>query len=625
MKLVSIVGARPQFIKAAAISRSIKHGGERTAGIDEVIVHTGQHYDGNMSQVFFDELEIKPPKYNLGIRNEIPNRDDRKREMQARIEDVLAKEKPDWVIVYGDTDSTASGAAAAKEMNIPLAHVEAGLRSFNRRMPEEENRIFADKRSNLLFCPTDTAVSNLKNEGITKGVHRVGDVMYDSLLYYLKLAEERSNIDQKLKIKPGEYFLATIHRAENTDNFEHLKKILQALNELDLPVIFPVHPRTLKLIKGVELELLNIIMIEPVPYLDMLILEKNASIIFTDSGGVQKEAYFLKVPCVTLRNETEWVETVKSGKNVLAVVNDLDIKKAVEYVKDAKDKPFPGFYGDGGSSHKILDMLLKMRRKGTFDSSDRIDILGCPVDNLSLEESVKRIEEFIKSGKPHQYIAINADKIVKMRKDPLLREIILNNDLNIVDGQPLMWVSKLFGTPVKQRYGGLDIVDAIAPVAAKKGYGIYFLGARQEIIEKVAEAYSARYPKLKISGRRNGYWNAGEEKEVVGKIKEAKPDVLFFAMSSPKKEIFLKEYLNEMGVPFVMGVGGAFDIIAGKTKRAPEWMQRIGMEWLFRVIQEPRRLWKRYLVGNTIFIWLVLKEFMALRILRKNREKPVNA
>ena len=256
------------------------------------------------------------------------------------------------------------------------------------------------------------------------------------------------------------------------------------------------------------------------------------------------------------------------------------------------------------------------------NSKKKIHILGCPIDNLSLEESVVRIEEFIKSGKPHQYIAINADKIVKMRKDALLKEIISNNDLNIVDGQPLMWVSRLFGRPVKQRYGGLDIIDAIAPIAEEKGYGVYFLGARREIIKKVAEIFKKRYPGLKISGWRNGYWKAEDEKEVIERIKKARPDILFFAMSSPKKEVFLKEYLNEMEVPFVMGVGGAFDIIAGKTKRAPQWMQDMGLEWLFRVIQEPGRLWKRYLIGNTIFTWLVLKEFINLRILRK--EKPVN-
>jgi N-acetylglucosaminyldiphosphoundecaprenol N-acetyl-beta-D-mannosaminyltransferase len=259
------------------------------------------------------------------------------------------------------------------------------------------------------------------------------------------------------------------------------------------------------------------------------------------------------------------------------------------------------------------------------DNRRKVNILGCPIDNLSLEEALAAIEKFIESKKPHQYIAINADKIVKMRKDDLFRDIILSSDLNIVDGQPLMWVSRLFGQPVKQRYGGIDIMDALMPLAERKGYGVYFLGGREEIVKNVAEKYRRRCPDLRITGWRNGYWEKEEEEGIIKNIKESGSDVLFFAMSSPKKEVFLKTYLGEIGVPFVMGVGGAFDVLAGKTKRAPEWVQKIGMEWLFRVIQEPRRLWKRYLVGNTIFMWLVLKEFVNLKIFRKNRKKSVNA
>jgi N-acetylglucosaminyldiphosphoundecaprenol N-acetyl-beta-D-mannosaminyltransferase len=243
-------------------------------------------------------------------------------------------------------------------------------------------------------------------------------------------------------------------------------------------------------------------------------------------------------------------------------------------------------------------------------ADNRITLLGCPVDNLSVEEMVDAVEGFIGSGRPHQYIAINADKIVKMREDDGFRDIILNSDLNIVDGQPLMWVSKLFGRPVKERYGGLDIMDALIPISGKKGYGIYFLGAREEIVKKVVEEYGRKCPDMKLAGWRNGYWTEEEEAAVVEAIKRSGADILFFAMSSPRKEKFLNKYLGKMGVSFVVGVGGAFDIIAGKTKRAPEWMQKMGIEWLFRVAQEPKRLWKRYLIGNTKFIWIVLKELV---------------
>ncbi len=259
----------------------------------------------------------------------------------------------------------------------------------------------------------------------------------------------------------------------------------------------------------------------------------------------------------------------------------------------------------------MIQKEIKINKKG------KIWLFGCPINNLTLKETIVVIEEFIKSRRPHQYIAINVDKINKLRKDLFFRNVILSSDLNIVDGQPLIWVSKLFGQPVKERFGGLDIINALAPVAEKEGYSIYFLGAREEIIRKVVKTYQNRYQKLKIIGWRNGYWKREEEKEVVENIKKTCPDVLFFAMSSPKKEIFLKKYLNEMGVSFVMGVGGAFDIIAGKTKRAPKWIQKVGLEWLFRLVQEPRRLWKRYLIGNTIFIFLFLKEFIKIKILKK--------
>ncbi len=241
-------------------------------------------------------------------------------------------------------------------------------------------------------------------------------------------------------------------------------------------------------------------------------------------------------------------------------------------------------------------------------SVDRITLLGCPIDNLSIGEMTSVVDGFIKSRKPHQYVAINADKIVKMRKDPEFRDIIMQSDLNIVDGQPLVWVSKLFGRPVKQRYGGLDIMDALIP----RGYGVYFLGAEEDVIKEVVDKYRNLYPDMKLAGWRNGYWSEDEEKGVVEGIKRSSPDILFFAMSSPKKEKFLKKYLKEMKVPFVAGVGGAFDIVAGKTKRAPKWMQDTGLEWLFRVMQEPRRLWKRYLVGNAGFIWIVLKDFIGI-------------
>ena len=330
MKILTVVGARPQFIKLAPLSKIL-----RENGINEIIVHTGQHYDENMNDLFFKELEIPEPNYNLGIGS--GNHGEQTGRMLIEIERIILKEKPDLVSVYGDTNSTLAGALAASKLHIKLAHVEAGLRSFNKRMPEEINRVLTDHVSDILFCPTQTAEENLKNKGITNGVYLVGDVMFDALLHFSKISDMKSNILERLNIKPKEYYLATIHRAENTDNYERLKNILTAFSKMDEIVVFPIHPRTRKTINYYGLDDLlendNVKVIDPVGYLDMLKLEKNAKAILTDSGGVQKEAFWLKVPCITLRDETEWIETVNLGWNRLV---GSDVEKILEAVRDLK-------------------------------------------------------------------------------------------------------------------------------------------------------------------------------------------------------------------------------------------------------------------------------------------------
>lgn len=359
-KIASIVGARPQFIKASAVSRRIRLWNEE-GGSDrapELLVHTGQHYDDDMSKVFFDELEIRQADYNLGVGS--ASHAVQTAHMLERLEPVLEKEKPDVVIVYGDTNSTLAGALAAAKLHIPVAHVEAGLRSFNRRMPEEINRVVADHLSDFLFCPTDTAVKNLAREGISRGVHKVGDVMYDCALYYAQKAEPRKELLARLNLSPRRYALATIHRAENTDDPTRLASIFRGLNrvaETGLPVIVPLHPRTKKCLSALPIERHNEVrLLTPLSYLDMIVMEKDAKVILTDSGGVQKEAYFFEVPCVTLRDETEWVETVESGWNVLAGSDEERIEEAV--AKACPPSCRGDFYGDGDAAGRILRILL---------------------------------------------------------------------------------------------------------------------------------------------------------------------------------------------------------------------------------------------------------------------------
>jgi UDP-GlcNAc3NAcA epimerase len=350
MKILSVVGARPQFIKAAMVSRALR------PRCQEILVHTGQHYDGNMSQVFFDELELPEPDIYLGVGS--GSHAAQTGRMMVGIEEILLRDRPDWIVVYGDTNTTLAGGLAAAKLQVPVAHVEAGLRSYQRAMPEEINRVLVDHISEVLFCPTQQSVDNLAKEGVTKGIHVVGDVMADALQHFIRLAPQKTTILTDLDLKPGQYALATVHRAANTDDPTRLKAILKAFDELNLPVVFPVHPRTRKVIHDLGLTVnRNVNMIEPVGYLAMLQLEANAGCILTDSGGVQKEAYWAGVRCITLRDETEWVETVELGWNRLVGADSAAIVDAVQNWYPSSERA--PVYGDGKSAEKISGILLQ--------------------------------------------------------------------------------------------------------------------------------------------------------------------------------------------------------------------------------------------------------------------------
>jgi UDP-N-acetylglucosamine 2-epimerase len=355
MKIVTVLGARPQFIKAAPLSEALRKRHE------EKIVHTGQHYDYQMSDVFFKELGIPQPDFFLGVGSK--QHGAQTGEMLTGVEEVLLKEKPDWVLVFGDTNSTLAGALAAAKLHIPIAHVEAGLRSYNRRMPEEVNRVLTDHVSTLLFCPTDQAVNNLSLEGLTEGVVRTGDVMADALYYHARRAEEQRLADT-LRYKPKSYLLATVHRAENTDDPRRLAGIMNAFAQLDGQILLPLHPRTRKLLLDCQMSVPgNVEVIEPVGYLEMILLERGAELILTDSGGVQKEAYLWQVPCVTLRDETEWVETVHTGWNSLT---GADTEQIIEAVRHYRNNPLPPYlenlYGNGQASEEIVAAMEEKTR-----------------------------------------------------------------------------------------------------------------------------------------------------------------------------------------------------------------------------------------------------------------------
>lgn len=353
MKILTVIGARPQFIKASVVSAAIK----RTQGLTEEIIHTGQHFDANMSNIFFDQLGIPKPHYQLDINS--GSHGSMTGRMLEAIEKICLDSKPDRLMVYGDTNSTLAGALAASKLHIPIAHIEAGLRSFNMRMPEEINRILTDQVSDILFCPTETAVKNLKNEGFESKpvqVLNVGDVMQDSSIFF---AEKALKGEIHKTVPNSDFIVATLHRAENTDDPVRLKAIVDALNYIHhniLPVVLPLHPRTQKVVKSLGLKL-EMLVLEPVGYLEMILLLKHCNAVVSDSGGVQKEAFFFKKPCITMRDQTEWVELIKNGVNVLA---GADTQKIIEYTKVMLDRtiedPF-NLYGGGQASQNIAKVL----------------------------------------------------------------------------------------------------------------------------------------------------------------------------------------------------------------------------------------------------------------------------
>lgn len=353
MRILTVIGARPQFIKASVVSAAI----EKTAGLSEEIIHTGQHFDANMSNIFFDQLGIPKPHYQLDINS--GSHGSMTGRMLEAIEKICLESKPDRLMVYGDTNSTLAGALAASKLHIPVAHIEAGLRSFNMRMPEEINRILTDQVSDILFCPTETAVKNLKNEGFDQKpiqVLNVGDVMQDSSMFFA----ERAVKGEALKVVPENNFIvATLHRAENTDDPVRLKAIVDALNYIHnniLPVVLPLHPRTQKVVKALGLQL-EMLVLEPVGYLEMIWLLKHCNAVVSDSGGVQKEAFFFKKPCITMRDQTEWVELIEHGVNVLA---GADTQKIIDFTQAMLNKTIEdpsNLYGGGKASQNIANVL----------------------------------------------------------------------------------------------------------------------------------------------------------------------------------------------------------------------------------------------------------------------------
>ncbi len=369
LKVALVVGARPQFVKASMLIRAL----EKYQNIKTILIHTGQHYDRDMSQIFFEELKIAPARYNLGIGSAAHGMQTGR--MLIGIEKALVKERPQVVVVFGDTNSTLAAALAAAKVKYGnkgpkgdfflypfIAHVEAGVRSYRRHMPEEVNRTLTDRICDIHFCPSASAVKNLRKEGISEGLYNVGDIMYDSLIYFRKNIEGRQRLLRRWKLIPQRYYLATVHRENNTDIVQNLKKIIDILEGLDLPVLFPAHPRTRKAIQKLSVKFSNIRLVSPLPYFDMLAVEKNAKLIITDSGGVQKEAFYLGIPCIVLREESEWRELLSTGCNVLSGLSKKRVLKTV--ARFAKVRPkikCRSIYGNGRANIKMAAIIRRLK------------------------------------------------------------------------------------------------------------------------------------------------------------------------------------------------------------------------------------------------------------------------
>ncbi|HUP96562.1 MAG TPA: UDP-N-acetylglucosamine 2-epimerase (non-hydrolyzing) [Usitatibacter sp.] len=610
-----IAGARPNFMKLAPIVRALK----AQARLDFRIIHTGQHHDREMNEVFFEELGIPAPDVHLHCGG--GGHAEQTGKVMVAYEALCKEERPDATLVVGDVNSTLACALVAKKLQIPVAHVEAGLRSGDMAMPEEINRLATDAICDWWFVTEPSGIEHLKREGKPSArVHEVGNVMVDNLLFQaaqLERLEGATLATDEYKRAHPRYGVVTLHRPSNVDDPETFARLAQALREIaaELPLIFPVHPRTRANMEKFGIHLgANVTLIGPQGYMPFLHLWKDAAVVLTDSGGLQEETTALGVQCVTLRENTERPVTITEGTNVLAGTDPVAIVNAAgaAIAKGTAAGRRPKLW-DGRAAERIAETLARALVtnsegaivEGVAPGVERIDVLGVPVDNLTMEETLQVIEGFIDSGEPHQHVVVNVDKLVKARKDEQLKGIISRCALINADGMPVVWASRLLGTPLKERVAGVDLFDSLMARAAQKGWRPFLLGAKEEVVSKVREIYQARYPNLEFAGHRNGYWTEAEEPKVAEMVRDARADLLFVAISSPKKERFLGQWQRFMRVPFAMGVGGTFDVAAGYVKRAPVFFQRTGMEWFWRFLQEPTRMFRRYFVEDMAFIGIL--------------------
>ena len=613
MLIYLVAGARPNFMKIAPIVRAL----QAQQALSFKIIHTGQHYDRDMNEVFFEELGIPQPDLFMAAGGGSHAQQTAK--IMIGFEELCTAEPPAAVLVVGDVNSTLACSIVAKKLNIPVAHVEAGLRSGDMSMPEEINRLVTDSISDWFFVTEPAAVDHLRREGKPdSAIHYVGHVMVDNVLFQadkLTRADTSGFETAAFKAARGEARRALrrghlappeqCRRCRSTSPASPARcKDIAA----ELPLIFPVHPRTRANLEKFGIDLgPNITLAGPQAYMAFLNLWKDAAVVLTDSGGLQEETTALGVPCVTIRENTERPVTVDEGSNVLAGTDPVRIVAEARKVLrgEGKQGKRPAPVGrQGGRAHR----RHPGPRTAMMTRTDHHD--GLP-GRQSVDGGDARARSRVSSAPASRTstwwsMSTSWSRPAATRE---LRRIINDCALVNVDGMPVVWASRLLGKPLKERVAGVDLFEALMRRAGDKGWRVFLLGAREEVVQAVRATYQRKYPQLAIAGCRNGYWSGEQEEAAVAEqVRASRADLLFVAISSPKKEQFLGRYQGAMQVPFAMGVGGTFDVADRPRQAGAAWMQKAGLEWFYRFLQEPRRMFRRYFIDDMAFIWLLIKE-----------------
>ena len=663
MRVMTVVGTRPEAIKMALVIKAM----QEHPAVESIVCASGQHRQ--MLDQALDLFSIKPD-IDLNVMKPGQALNDLASSIMREFDCCLARVEPDIVLTHGDTTTAFVASIACFHRNIAIGHVEAGLRTYDlaRPFPEEMNRRTIDLVSTYLFAPTERSRQNLLEEGVDEGkIHVTGNTVVDALQFIVRKIESdphiQSRLDESLRFLRSNrnLVLVTGHRRESFGaGFERICEALARIARRDVEIVYPVHlnPNVIGPVNRALQHLPNVHLITPTDYVTFVHLLSRASAVITDSGGVQEEAASLGKQVLVMREKTERPEGIEAGV-VQLVGTDPDL--ICVKLDQILERPTPmaiiakSIYGDGKAAARIVAALADdlpahalrndhalsasrpsmalahdlgsppgrdeamraaAQRRGQTGSPTRVKVLGTPIDLLSMEETVARARGAMRRKAPIVQVSMNVAKLVNMRRDPELRDDVLSSDIISADGMGVVMAGRLLGLQLRDRVAGIDLMMALLALCAGEGFRPYFLGATEEVVRRAAMSATEKFPGLGLAGAHHGYFGPEQERAIIEEIKAADPDCLFVGMPTPRKERFLRRQRAALNVPFVMGVGGSFDVLAGQVARAPHWMQSKGLEWVYRVYQEPRRMWWRYARTNAVFGCLLAGALMRSTSLR---------